>query len=56
MESGAQGDTVLKKAPEGLAYTNEYAEKALAALKEESVDTTGADFKPITVTLKAAGA
>jgi NitT/TauT family transport system substrate-binding protein len=52
----ADGDTVLKKAPEGLAYTNDYAEKAVAALKKEGVDTTGADFKPITVKLKAGGA
>jgi NitT/TauT family transport system substrate-binding protein len=52
----ADGDTVLTKAPEGLAYTNDYAERAIAALKEESVDTTGADFKPITVALKAGGA
>jgi len=52
----ADGDTVLTKAPEGLAYTNDYAQKADAALKEEGVDTTGADFKPIDVTLKAGGA
>jgi NitT/TauT family transport system substrate-binding protein len=52
----ADGDTVLKKPPEGLAYTNDYAAKALAALKEQGVDTTGSDFKPITVTLKAGGA
>jgi NitT/TauT family transport system substrate-binding protein len=52
----ADGDTVLTKAPEGLAYTNDYAQKADAALKEEGVDTTGADFKPITVQLKAGGA
>jgi NitT/TauT family transport system substrate-binding protein len=50
------GDTVLTKPPEGLAYTNDYAEKALAALKEDNADTTGSDFKPITVTLKAGGA
>jgi NitT/TauT family transport system substrate-binding protein len=50
------GDTVLTKPPEGLAYTNDYARKALAALKEEGADTTGADFKPITVTLKPGGA
>jgi NitT/TauT family transport system substrate-binding protein len=50
------GDTVLTKPPEGLAYTNDYATKALAALKEEGADTTGADFKPITVTLKPGGA
>jgi NitT/TauT family transport system substrate-binding protein len=50
------GDTVLTKPPEGLAYTNDYAEKALAALKEDNADTTGSDFKPITVTLKPGGA
>src|ERR1700712_3521215 len=49
-----QGDTVLKGAPEGLAYTNDYAEKALAALTD--VDTKGTDFKPVDVTLKAGGA
>jgi NitT/TauT family transport system substrate-binding protein len=52
----ADGDTVLTKAPEGLAYTNDYAQKAIAALKEEGTDTTGTDFKPITVQLKAGGA
>jgi NitT/TauT family transport system substrate-binding protein len=52
----ADGDTVLTKAPEGLAYTNDYAQKADAALKEAGVDTTGTDFKPITVQLKAGGA
>jgi NitT/TauT family transport system substrate-binding protein len=52
----ADGDTVLSKAPEGLAYTNDYAQKADAALKEEGVNTTGQDFKPITVELKAGGA
>jgi NitT/TauT family transport system substrate-binding protein len=52
----ADGKTVLTKAPEGLAYTNDYAQKADDALKAEGVDTTGADFKPITVSLKAGGA
>jgi len=52
----ADGDTVLTKAPEGLAYTNDYAQKADAALKEAGGDTTGTDFKPITVQLKAGGA
>ncbi|WP_354698958.1 hypothetical protein DSM112329_04657 [Paraconexibacter sp. AEG42_29] len=47
------GDTVIKKAPEGLAYTNEYATKALAALADE--DTKGADFEPIEVALKEGG-
>jgi NitT/TauT family transport system substrate-binding protein len=50
----ADGDTVLKGAPEGLAYTNDYAEKALAELGDE--DTKGADFKPTEVTLKKGGA
>jgi NitT/TauT family transport system substrate-binding protein len=52
----ADGKTVLSKPPEGLAYTNDYAQKAVDALKKEGADTTGADFKPITVTLKAGGA
>jgi NitT/TauT family transport system substrate-binding protein len=51
-----QGDTVLKKPPEGLAYTNDYAQKAIAALKEQGADTSGTDFKPITVTLNPGGA
>jgi NitT/TauT family transport system substrate-binding protein len=51
----ADGDTVLTKAPEGLAYTNEYTEKALAALKEEDADVTGEDFKPVEVELKEGG-
>jgi NitT/TauT family transport system substrate-binding protein len=52
----ADGDTVLTKAPEGLAYTNDYAQKADDALKSQGVDITGTDFKPITVQLKAGGA
>src|SRR5215211_6399595 len=40
----AEGDTVLTKSPEGLAYTNDYAEKALQELGDE--DTKGEDFKP----------
>jgi NitT/TauT family transport system substrate-binding protein len=51
----ADGKTVLKGAPTGLAYTNEYTEKALANLKKMGLDTTGANFKPITVTLKPGG-
>jgi NitT/TauT family transport system substrate-binding protein len=52
----ADGDTVLTKAPEGLAYTNEYAEKAVAALKTAGEDVTGESFEPIEVQLKAGGA
>jgi NitT/TauT family transport system substrate-binding protein len=51
-----QGDTVLKKPPEGLAFTNDYAQKADAALKEQGVDINGTGFKPITVTLNPGGA
>jgi len=52
----ADGDTVIAKAPEGMAFTNEYAQKALDALKEEGDDATGSDFKPTTVQLKEGGA
>ena len=31
--------------PEGLAYTNDYAEKALAALKEDGADVTGDELR-----------
>jgi NitT/TauT family transport system substrate-binding protein len=50
------GDTVLKKAPEGLAYTNDYINQALTQVKGAGVDVTGASFKPETVTLEAGGA
>ena len=48
------GDTVLTKAPEGLAFTNEYAEKALAASRRRRRRRHGPDFKPITVKLNRA--
>jgi NitT/TauT family transport system substrate-binding protein len=51
----ADGKTVLKGAPTGEAYTNEFTEKALAKLKQMGLDTTGANFKPITVTLNPGG-
>jgi NitT/TauT family transport system substrate-binding protein len=51
----AEGKTVLTKAPEGLAYTNDYVEKALANLKADGVDTTGSSYKPETVTLTKGG-
>jgi NitT/TauT family transport system substrate-binding protein len=50
------GDTVLKKAPEGLAYTNEYIQKALDQAKAAGIDVTGSGFTPKTVTLNAGGA
>src|SRR3954453_20261746 len=49
------GKTVLKGAPAGLAYTNEYTQKALDKLKGMGVHTTGTGFKPITVTLNPGG-
>jgi NitT/TauT family transport system substrate-binding protein len=53
----ADGDTVLTKAPEGLAYTNDYAQKALDALKADGdADVNGTGFKPITVKLNPGGA
>ena len=52
----AEGKTVLTKAPEGLAYTNDYVTKALANLKADGVDVTGASYQPIVVTLEKGGA
>jgi NitT/TauT family transport system substrate-binding protein len=49
------GQTVLTKAPTGEAYTNQFTEKALANLQKMGLDTKGADFKPITVTLNPGG-
>jgi NitT/TauT family transport system substrate-binding protein len=50
------GDTVLKKAPEGLAYTNDYINQAITAAKGAGVDVNGTSFQPQTVTLTAGGA
>jgi NitT/TauT family transport system substrate-binding protein len=50
------GDTVLTQEPEGLAYTNEYAQKALDALKADGIDVTGESFEPTEVELKEGGA
>jgi len=52
----ADGQTVLTKAPEGLAYTNDYVRKALDTLKQQGVDVNGASFTPKTVTLTEGGA
>jgi NitT/TauT family transport system substrate-binding protein len=51
----ADGDTVLKAAPTGEAYTNEFTQQALQNLQDMGLDTTGADFRPITVTLNPGG-
>jgi NitT/TauT family transport system substrate-binding protein len=50
------GQTVITKKPEGLAFTNDYVNQALTKLKGESADVTGASFKPLTVTLNPGGA
>jgi NitT/TauT family transport system substrate-binding protein len=50
------GDTVLKKKPEGLAFTNEYMQKALDQVKAAGIEVTGASFTPKTVTLNPGGA
>ncbi|WP_066297469.1 ABC transporter substrate-binding protein [Arthrobacter luteolus] len=49
------GATIITEEPPASAYTNEYVEKALAELEEEGVDTKGADYEPIEVTLVAGG-
>jgi NitT/TauT family transport system substrate-binding protein len=51
----ADGKTVLTGAPKGEAYTNEFTQKALTNLKGMGLDTTGANFKPITVKLNPGG-
>ena len=49
------GATVLTKAPDADAYTNDYVTKALALVKADGVDAVGAGFKPLTVTLEEGG-
>ncbi len=49
------GATIITEAPPESAYTNEYVEQALAELEDEDVDTIGADYAPIDVTLKEGG-
>ena len=50
------GDTVLTKAPEGLAYTNDYINQALEQAKAAGVDVTGSAFQPAAVPLTEGGA
>ena len=50
-----QGATVITAEPTADAYTNEYVERALAALTEEGLDTTGTSFAPLTVQLNPGG-
>lgn len=49
------GATIITADPPKTAYTNEYVTKALDELKAEGVDVMGADWAPITVTLKEGG-
>ena len=50
------GDSVLTKAPEGLAYTNDYINQAITQAKAAGIDVNGTSFQPTTVTLEAGGA
>ena len=51
----ADGATVITKAPDPAAYTNDYVNKALTALKAAGVDVNGTSFQPLTVTLQPGG-
>ena len=50
------GDSVLTKAPDGLAYTNDYINQAIEQAKAAGVDVTGSGFQPATVALTEGGA
>ncbi len=50
------GATVLTRAPDDTAWTNDIVEAALAQLKAEGVDVTGSSFQPIEVELQEGGA
>jgi NitT/TauT family transport system substrate-binding protein len=52
----AEGSTVLTKAPEGTAFSNDYVKKALDDWKAAGVDVNGASWTPATVTLNEGGA
>jgi NitT/TauT family transport system substrate-binding protein len=47
---------VITAPPPATAFTNDIVTEALAALDALGVDTTGADFAPIDVTLEEGGA
>lgn len=51
----ADGAKIITKDPGEAAYTNEIVDAALAELKTEGVDTTGAGFTPLEVTLTEGG-
>jgi len=50
-----EGGTVLTKAPDAAAHTNEIVTAALALLTEKGIDINGAAFAPIDVTLTEGG-
>lgn len=50
-----EGGTVLTKAPDAEAHTNDIVTAALALLADMGVDTTGSAYAPITVTLNEGG-
>jgi NitT/TauT family transport system substrate-binding protein len=50
-----EGGTVLTKAPDAGAYTNDIVTAALALLSGMGVDTTGSAYMPETVVLAEAG-
>jgi NitT/TauT family transport system substrate-binding protein len=51
----AEGKTVITKAPDAEAWTNDYAQKAVDALKASGADVTGDSFKPVEVKLEEGG-
>ena len=51
-----EGATVLTAPPDAGAFTNDIVTEALANLEELGVDTVGADYEPIEVTLEPGGA
>jgi len=51
-----EGGTVLTKAPDAEAYTNDIVSAAHTLLETLGVDINGADFTPATVTLTEGGA
>ncbi|GAA5116466.1 ABC transporter substrate-binding protein [Pseudonocardia adelaidensis] len=51
----ADGQTVLTRDPDAEAHTNTYVQQALDVLKAEGVDTVGAGYAPVQVTLNPGG-
>ncbi|MCY7342069.1 MAG: ABC transporter substrate-binding protein [Pseudonocardia sp.] len=51
----ADGQTVLTKDPDAMAYSNDYVTRALELLDADGVDVAGADYTPEQVTLNPGG-